>query len=335
MPNDPKFKTIARISKRPITLVISFYVHMLVEASKHKVRGTVDLSTEDIASALDVDEEEIKSVLDAMQGRLIDGNRLSGWEVRQPKREEGSEGGKAATDNYVYYLGTTDGYEVKVGFSRNPWSRLSDLQAGSAKKYELFAVMKTTTRSEFEIHKFFKSSRLNGEWFARSDALNLLIEKTKSKEVSSHDEAIDFLKSLDDSLFEPTTKNYRSESSATKEEDKDKDKDIKAIVVSLADHASDCPHQEIIKLYHEILPVLPPVKIWNKVRMAKLRQLWKEDKKRQSLDYWFRFFTYVSESDFLMGRTEKPFHGVNLEWLITQKNFTKIIERNYENRGAA
>ena len=95
-----------------------------------------------------------------------------------------------------------------------------------------------------------------------------------------------------------------------------------------------CPQSEILSLYHEILPTYPAVRAWTPKRQAKLRARWKEDSSRQSLDWWREFFVYVSSSEFLMGRTEKPFSG-SLEWLVTEGNFVKVIEGTYENRKVA
>lgn len=99
--------------------------------------------------------------------------------------------------------------------------------------------------------------------------------------------------------------------------------------------AAACPHSEIIALYHEILPELARVKTWDGARPISLRARWREDKKRQSLDYWRRFFTHVAKSDFLMGRVQSkdrtPFVA-DLEWLITARNFAKIIEGKYHAR---
>jgi hypothetical protein len=101
-----------------------------------------------------------------------------------------------------------------------------------------------------------------------------------------------------------------------------------------ANAADPCPHQEIIQLYHDHLPMMPAVREWTPARQAKLRARWKEKAERQSLDWWAQFFAYVAESDFLCGRTAKPF-TCNLEWLITPDKFAKVIEGNYENRGVA
>jgi hypothetical protein len=88
MPNDPKFKTVARVSKRPITEVLSIYLHLLVDASRNVTRGHVNVTIEDISSAIDVQEEHVSSILDAMEGRLICQKKLTGWDSRQPKNED-------------------------------------------------------------------------------------------------------------------------------------------------------------------------------------------------------------------------------------------------------
>lgn len=93
----------------------------------------------------------------------------------------------------------------------------------------------------------------------------------------------------------------------------------------------DCPHQEIIALYHECLPQCPQVRDWTPARATQLRARWNEGAERQSLDYWRGFFLYIGECDFLVGRSTKPFFA-DLEWITKSQNFTKIREGKYENR---
>lgn len=90
MPNDPKWRTVSRISKQPIAVVMATYVHLLVIASTAEERGSIQVIEEDLASALDITPEAIQAILTAMQGRLLKGNKLIGWEKRQPLREDGS-----------------------------------------------------------------------------------------------------------------------------------------------------------------------------------------------------------------------------------------------------
>ncbi len=101
----------------------------------------------------------------------------------------------------------------------------------------------------------------------------------------------------------------------------------------------ECPHQEIIALYHEILPMCPSIRDWTPSRQQALRGRWNEDPKRQNLEYWRTFFTYVSQSKFLTGRAKtqegrKPFL-VSLDWIVKAENFTKIREERYHNEDAA
>ncbi|MDD9338284.1 MAG: DnaT-like ssDNA-binding domain-containing protein [Providencia heimbachae] len=95
MPNDPKWRTISRASKQPIALIQAIYIHLLVDASQNVTkchaesqRGHVTVTIEDLASALDVENEQIEVVLNAMQGRVLDGSKITGWETRQPKKED-------------------------------------------------------------------------------------------------------------------------------------------------------------------------------------------------------------------------------------------------------
>ena len=74
MPTDPKWRTIARVSGQPVSLVMSVYVFLLTYAANSVKRGETQCNkTEDIATALDVDERDIVAIIDAMQGRVLDG----------------------------------------------------------------------------------------------------------------------------------------------------------------------------------------------------------------------------------------------------------------------
>lgn len=102
--------------------------------------------------------------------------------------------------------------------------------------------------------------------------------------------------------------------------------------------ANDCPHQEIITLYTELIPVGVIPKVWTGTRAAHLKARWREDKKRQELDYWRRLFTYIAESPFLIGQVhdanKRPFE-ISLDWIVKPDNFAKIIEGKYHGKAAA
>lgn len=94
-----------------------------------------------------------------------------------------------------------------------------------------------------------------------------------------------------------------------------------------------CPHQEIINLYHEHLPMLIRVKSWTEKRANQLRSRWREDESRQNIEYWEKLFRYIAKSDFLTGKTSD--FQADLEWITKSANFVKIIEGKYENKAAA
>ena len=104
-----------------------------------------------------------------------------------------------------------------------------------------------------------------------------------------------------------------------------------------------CPHQQILDLYHELLPELPCMKVWNGTRQQHLAARWRERWKSKNystqaegLAYFRKLFEYIwRECDWLMGRIPgrngKPFLAT-LEWIVSPGNFAKIIEGNYVRR---
>ena len=91
MPTDPKWRSIARKSGQPLTTVIAVFNFVLVNASGNDdERGTLkNWVSDDVAAALDITEEEVDLIIQAMQGKVLDGVKITGWDSRQPKREDG------------------------------------------------------------------------------------------------------------------------------------------------------------------------------------------------------------------------------------------------------
>ena len=92
-----------------------------------------------------------------------------------------------------------------------------------------------------------------------------------------------------------------------------------------------CPHKDVIALYHLILPMLPRVRVWNAKRQKNLAARWKEN---PDLEWWEGYFKHVLDSDFLTGRngSRKTTWSCNLEWLVNPSNLTKVFEGNYDNK---
>jgi hypothetical protein len=89
---------------------------------------------------------------------------------------------------------------------------------------------------------------------------------------------------------------------------------------------TDIPRKKIVNLYHGILPELPTVKAWTDRRQKTLKARWNEDKKRQDLEWWKKYFKYVKESLFLMGQKED--FRADIDFLISPK-LLNVIEGKY------
>lgn len=96
----------------------------------------------------------------------------------------------------------------------------------------------------------------------------------------------------------------------------------------------ECPHTAIVAEFHRVLPMLPGVRVWDDDRKTMLRTRWREDPERQTVAWWTEFFEFVKRCPFLVGQFaggngHRPFLAT-LPWLVTRRNFLKVLEGNYE-----
>lgn len=104
----------------------------------------------------------------------------------------------------------------------------------------------------------------------------------------------------------------------------------------------DCQHQSVIELYHQWLPTLRKVEVWNATRQGYLRQRWREvaeelsrDKQIETthvLQWWSEFFQHIGKSKFLTGKVNSKdgrAFTADLEWILKPSNFAKIVEGKY------
>ena len=103
-----------------------------------------------------------------------------------------------------------------------------------------------------------------------------------------------------------------------------------------------CQHQEVIDLYHQQLPTLRRVEVWNSARQGYLRQRWREvaaelgkEKPISAsavLDWFNDFFGHIQKSRFLVGKVtgkDGRAFAADLEWILRPSNFAKIVEGKY------
>jgi gas vesicle protein len=75
----------------------------------------------------------------------------------------------------VYFIGNDKG-QIKIGYSKDPPSRLSALQTASPHPLKLLALKPGGADVEAELHTKYSNCRLEGEWFQLTDELQVEIE---------------------------------------------------------------------------------------------------------------------------------------------------------------
>lgn len=86
---DPKWRLIAKKASVRAGDVLAVWTYMLDHASQANPRGTLSGWDDEVcAIALDFEPEQVASIRRYMMGRVLEDLRLTGWDKRQPKRED-------------------------------------------------------------------------------------------------------------------------------------------------------------------------------------------------------------------------------------------------------
>jgi hypothetical protein len=104
-----------------------------------------------------------------------------------------------------------------------------------------------------------------------------------------------------------------------------------------------CPHKEIIALWGKHLPHLTQPRIWEGARLDAMRSRWSQAAKPSSFNesgysttqggvtWWDSFFAYIATTKLAKGFENNGRHWKpDLEWVLKQANFQKIIDGRYE-----
>jgi hypothetical protein len=90
--NDPKWRLIANDSGQPITAVLAVWMAMLCNANQAEPRGVLQDWNDRIAgAALDLNGNAVAAIRQAMQGLVLEGEKLTGWDKRQRGGDDAAE----------------------------------------------------------------------------------------------------------------------------------------------------------------------------------------------------------------------------------------------------
>ncbi|MBN9472080.1 MAG: GIY-YIG nuclease family protein [Bosea sp.] len=86
---------------------------------------------------------------------------------------------------YVYFLAV--GEFVKIGFSRSPSERLTNIRRSAPADLDAYVAIPGRLAFEKKLHKHFADERSNGEWFRLSDRLRSSMAKAASGRLKEGD----------------------------------------------------------------------------------------------------------------------------------------------------
>ena len=99
--------------------------------------------------------------------------------------------------------------------------------------------------------------------------------------------------------------------------------------------ADPVQYEEILNLYHQILPMCPKVVMLTTKRKGQIAARWKSGN-LPDLETWKEYFDFVSQSDWLTGAVDtspgRRRFVADLEYLTNESNFAKIAERKYHGK---
>jgi len=158
-------------------------------------------------------------------------------------------------------------------------------------------------------------------------------------------------KPLDNNQYDTTTgilpESYSTERKGMERKGKEEYNEANASVGS--NQKPQCPADELVRLYHELMPLNPAVKGLNDARRKTIRARWKEaglltcrpfgySNREDGLKAWHSFFEVCAESEFLTGRVApqpgKPPFLADIDFLMSPSGFAKCLENKYHRESA-
>lgn len=84
---------------------------------------------------------------------------------------------KSDTIGWVYFIGSPKSDMTKIGFSKRPKARLSQVQSGNAERLAILYAVPAIKDDEAWLHDALAPARRVGEWFAGADFVRFVGEQ--------------------------------------------------------------------------------------------------------------------------------------------------------------
>jgi 5-methylcytosine-specific restriction endonuclease McrA len=120
-PNDPKWRLVAVESGYPVHSVLSVWICMMVNASQAEPRGILqDWNDRVVGASLDLKGDAVAAIRRAMQGVVLDGDILTGWDKRQRATDSSTDRVRQYRERLAKGTGRKDApYDAKAIIARD------------------------------------------------------------------------------------------------------------------------------------------------------------------------------------------------------------------------
>lgn len=92
------------------------------------------------------------------------------------------------------------------------------------------------------------------------------------------------------------------------------------------------PYQEVVDLYHSLLPNLPACRVLNNTRKGRIKSLHNnKDLFNGELSAWSDYFAYVANTEWMHGSNDKNWTA-DIDFLLRENTVIKCLEGTYNQR---
>ncbi|HFP9305375.1 DUF1376 domain-containing protein [Raoultella planticola] len=141
------------------------------------------------------------------------------------KNKPGSEA-QANYKGHIYFITSPALNVVKIGYSKNPWSRLSELRRNYGSELTVVATIRIVAKPKISVATVLSTLKTESDWFVKNKLTELLIAGVKAGEITTVEAISQFVDN-----YVSTYGNYGSGTTVaatpTTNKDTDKDTDLK------------------------------------------------------------------------------------------------------------
>lgn len=100
-------------------------------------------------------------------------------------RNKPSGEGQTNYKGHIYFITSPELDVVKIGYSKNPWSRLSELRRNYGSSLIVVATIRIVAKPKISVATVLSALKTESEWFVKNNLMELLISGIKSGEITT------------------------------------------------------------------------------------------------------------------------------------------------------